>query len=78
MTKQRMRIACSIPKATDTYSEYVILIAFPLKQWLRERATLPYTYAACLVLIFWASFVVTLFPNPRCFGRWICLFRQDT
>jgi len=28
----RMRIACWIPKATDTHSEYVILIAFPLQQ----------------------------------------------
>jgi hypothetical protein len=29
----RMRIACRIPKATDTHSEYVILMAFPLQQW---------------------------------------------
>jgi len=27
----RMRIACWIPKATNTYSEYAILIAFPLQ-----------------------------------------------
>jgi len=26
-----MRIACWIPKATNTHSEYVILIAFPLQ-----------------------------------------------
>jgi hypothetical protein len=46
-----MRIACWVPKATDTHSEYVTLIAFPLKQWLRERASLlRYTYIACLVL----------------------------
>ena len=25
-------------KATDTHSEYVILIAFPLQHWLQERA----------------------------------------
>ena len=30
----RMRIACWIPKATNTHSEYVILITFPLQQWL--------------------------------------------
>jgi len=30
----RMRIAGCIPKATDTHSEYVIRIAFPLQQWL--------------------------------------------
>jgi len=29
MTVWRMRIACWIPKATNTHSEYVILIAFP-------------------------------------------------
>jgi hypothetical protein len=34
----RMRFACWITKATDTHSEYVILIAFEMQQWLRERA----------------------------------------
>jgi hypothetical protein len=34
MTIWRTRIACWIPKATDGHSEYVILIAFPLQQWL--------------------------------------------
>ena len=29
-------IACCITKATDTHLEYVILIAFPLQQWLHE------------------------------------------
>jgi hypothetical protein len=46
----RMRIACWIPKATNTHSEYVILIAFPLQQWLHERASvLRYTYIGCIV-----------------------------
>jgi hypothetical protein len=41
----RMRFACWITKATDTHSEYAILIAFPRQQWLRERASmLRYTY----------------------------------
>ena len=45
-----MRIACCITKATDTHSEYVMLIAFPLQEWLRERASvLRYTYMDCLV-----------------------------
>jgi len=45
-----MHIACWIPKATNTYSEYVKLITFPLQQWLHERASLlRYTYIACLV-----------------------------
>jgi len=30
----RMRIARCIPKATDTHSDYVTFIAFPLQQWL--------------------------------------------
>jgi len=34
---RRMRFACWITKATDTHSEYVILIAFPLQQYLYER-----------------------------------------
>ena len=38
MTVWRMCIERYIPKATDTHSEYVILIAFPLQQWLHERA----------------------------------------
>jgi len=31
-----MRIACWILKATNTHSEYVIIVAFPLQQWLDE------------------------------------------
>jgi len=34
-----MRIACWIPKATNTHSQYIILIAFPLQQWLQESAS---------------------------------------
>jgi len=34
---RRKRLECLITKATDTQSEYVILTAFPRKQWLRER-----------------------------------------
>ena len=37
-------------KATNTHSEYVILIAFPLQQWLHEGTSmLRYTYSDCLV-----------------------------
>jgi hypothetical protein len=42
MTIWRMRIACWIPKATNTQSEYVIHTAFPRQQWLRERASILY------------------------------------
>jgi hypothetical protein len=45
-----MRCACWILKATDTHSEYVILLAFPLQRWLQECASvLRYTYIASLV-----------------------------
>jgi hypothetical protein len=45
-----MRIACWLPKTTNTHSEYLILIAFPLQQWSDERVSmLRYTYIACIV-----------------------------
>jgi hypothetical protein len=47
MTIWHMRIACRITKATNPHSKYVILIAFPLQQWMHERASmLRYTYIA--------------------------------
>jgi hypothetical protein len=46
----RTRIECCISKATNRHSEYKILIAFPLQQWLQERASMScYTYIATLV-----------------------------
>jgi hypothetical protein len=52
MTVWRMRIACWIPKATNTHSGYVLLIAFPLQQWLHERPSmLRYPYVASLVCV---------------------------
>ena len=48
----RMRIACWIPKATNTQSEYLILVAFPLQQLLHEIAPiLRYSNIACLLLL---------------------------
>jgi hypothetical protein len=37
-TIRRMRIACRIPKATNTHSTYVIVIALQRQQLLNERA----------------------------------------
>jgi len=48
MTIWRVRIAGWIPKATNTHSQYVILIAFPLQHW---ASMLRYTYIGCLVLL---------------------------
>jgi len=45
MIKWRTRILCWIPKATNAHTVCVTLIAFPLQQRLRERASLlRYTY----------------------------------
>jgi hypothetical protein len=33
MTIWRTRIACWVRKATNTHSDYVIFIAFPLQKW---------------------------------------------
>jgi len=48
MTVWCMRIACWITKAIDTYSEYVILIAFPQQQWMHERALMLRLYVHCM------------------------------
>jgi hypothetical protein len=49
MTIWRVRIACWIPKATNTHSEHVIIIVFLLLQLLNERALmLRYTSTECL------------------------------
>ena len=53
-----MLIAPWIPRATNTYTQVVlILITFPLQQWLQERASmLCYTHIACLVYMsVWSS-----------------------
>jgi hypothetical protein len=36
----RMHFACWITKDTDTHSEYLIVIAVPLQEWLYERASI--------------------------------------
>jgi hypothetical protein len=41
----QMRVACWIPKAKNTHSGFVILLASALQQRLHERASMPhYTY----------------------------------
>jgi hypothetical protein len=52
MTIRLKRFSCWVTKVTDTrsHTEYVILIAFPLQQWLCDCASLlRYTYIVCLV-----------------------------
>ena len=47
-----MHLACWIPNATHSHSEYVIFIAFFTATIVTQGATiLHYTYIACLVII---------------------------
>jgi hypothetical protein len=45
---RHMRFACWITKATDPRSGYVIPIAFPQRQWFRERASVLHLNVYCL------------------------------
>jgi len=40
--------ACRISNASNTHSEYVILITFPRHKWLSERSSLLCSYVYCL------------------------------
>jgi len=52
-------IACWITKATNALSEYVIIIAFPMQQWLQARIRL---YVHCLPCYILPKFlIVTMF-----------------
>jgi hypothetical protein len=80
---RRMRTAWWIPKAIDTHSPYVILIAIPLQQWLKERASLlRYKHIACLIhntlqehdetlkqcaRVFRSYWSITVIPENRCY-----------
>ena len=52
MTIWRMRIACWVPNATNTHSDYLMLIVLSLQQLLHERTSmLRYRHIACLVRV---------------------------
>jgi len=52
MTIGPMRNACWISKTTNTHTGCVILITFPLQQWLHERiSVLRYTFIASPVFL---------------------------
>jgi hypothetical protein len=46
-----MRIACYVTKATDTHSEYVIIIALPRQQWLSERDSVSHQMYSTLPIL---------------------------
>jgi hypothetical protein len=62
-TMRRMRLVFWITKATDTYSEYVIIISFPLQQWLRERSILGSKHSVPLVSLQNTQFPPVAFPD---------------
>ena len=45
---RRIHFTCRMNKATDTQSEYAILIVFQEQQWLRERALMLRLYVYCM------------------------------
>jgi hypothetical protein len=52
MTTWCINIACFIPKATNTNSQYIILTAYQLQQLFHERVSIiRYTYVATLLSI---------------------------
>jgi hypothetical protein len=51
MTIWRMRIACWITKSINTHTGCVILLAFPLQQWLRESSLMA-SYSTLPVLLY--------------------------
>jgi hypothetical protein len=56
---------CSLVETSNTHSEYVILISFPLQQWLHERASmLRYAYVICLVTL--SSHLRRRLPSGLC------------
>jgi hypothetical protein len=80
VTIWRMRIACWIREATNTHSQYVIIISFPLQQWLYERISiLRHTYIASVVIqghrcfprVSLSNQMLIKIPAPNCFC--VCL-----
>jgi hypothetical protein len=54
---RRMRFGCWMTKATNTHSEYVVIIAFPRQQWLHERDSILRLYAGKIACIVFRNFV---------------------
>jgi len=52
MTILFMRIACWITKATNTHSEYIILIAFPLQRCCKNAPECYIIHCLCCLVFF--------------------------
>jgi len=57
MTIWCMHSARGITKSTKTHTEYLILIAFPLQQWLQNCASLISLYVHCVSCIVGIQFI---------------------
>ena len=76
-----MCLACWITKATNTHSEYVTLIVFPLQQRLHNASQCYiHTYTACLVTYLWRRYTVALLytAGVSCRGRFYFCRLVDT
>ena len=71
-----MRIVCWITKATDTNSEYVTLIASPLQQWLRERASM--LRSTCIARLGNKVFIMFLSPCLHCKYVLLCASKHSS
>jgi len=72
---RRMRSACLITMATNTHSEYVILIVFPRQFWLPERASVSrYVHNACVVkCCYFLFYMIQGCGSFICSKMWGCL-----
>ena len=82
MTIWRMRVSRWVSKATNTYSQYVILTVFALQYWLKERASkLRYTYIACTYLninqLDALNIIMSLFHASTCFEHHVLILRRS-
>jgi len=69
-TTWHVRIACWIPMDRNARSEYVIITALPLQQWLHKRASkLCYTHIVCLVIYTLGPLQSAVVPATRERGR---------
>jgi hypothetical protein len=62
MTIWRMRIACWIPKATNTHTGCVLLAAFPLQRRLHERASMLLYCLSCFLVVMAVVSLSFIFP----------------
>jgi len=75
--KWRVRFVCWINKKTKTHSEYVILIAFPRQQLLRQRVSvLGCSYIVCIVKTLPTLFLSSVGVAQRLFAP-TRLFHSD-